>query len=117
MLYNWRVFPLHLSEPPVVSLREAKIRTVGTAALGRHLAERRHTLTAHDVTETQQGQAVDTGRAALQSEGKLEQPGVQTDFGAAAGTDKGKCIAWPQDGGLHYGPIVYRWIPSSPWFK
>ena len=101
----------------MVSLRETKSRTVGTAALGRHLAESRHTLTADDVTETQQGQAVDTGRAALQKEGKLEQPGVQTDFGAAAGKDKDKCIAWPQDGGLHHGPVVYRWILSLPWFK
>ena len=109
VLYNWRVFPLHLNEPPVVSLRGTKVRTAGTAALGRHLAESRDTLTAHDITEIQQGQAVDTGRAALQREGKVEQPEVQIDFGAA-GSNKDKRIAWPQDGGLHHGPVVYRWI-------
>ena len=96
MLYNWRVFPLHLDEPPVVGLQETDSRTSGKAALAQHLDSDKR---------TEQEQARGSGRELLQRKGNADQPGEQQ--GTEGNRDQ--CIAWPEDGGLPDGPVVYRY--------
>ena len=94
VLYNWRVFPLHLNEPPVLSLQQGDSHTSGQAAVTQHLDDNRH---------IQQEQAAIPGRALLD-----EQPEKQRGIRAAYRSNQDQCIAWPADGGLPDGPVVYR---------
>ena len=99
VLYNWRVFPLHLDEAPVISLRKPDSRTGGNAELAPD----------PDMdTDTQQERAETSRKELLQREGSLEQPGEQQGIKAASGSKEDECIAWPEDGGHPDGPVVYR---------
>ena len=103
MLYNWRVFPLHLNEPPVVALKAAKVQEESNAVLSERTGEGSQAMAEEASIETQQGpplhENVHDGRRQLGREQV-----------ASSGTmpSKGECSAWPTDGGLQKGPIVYR---------
>ena len=99
VLYNWRVFPLHLNEPPVLSLQETSSRTSGQAALAQHLDKGLH---------TQQQEAEEPGRALLHRQAHPEVPGKQQELGAVDHSNGNQCKAWPEDGGLPDGPAAYR---------
>lgn len=99
VLYNWRVFPLHLNEPPVLSLQETTSRTSGPTAMAQH---------PDKVPHIQQSRAGEPGRALLHRQAHPEVPGKQQEVGAAFRSNMDQCKAWPEDGGLPDGPTVYR---------
>ena len=91
---------MHLDELPVLSLQECESRATGQAALVQEQD--------NDRQQEQQEQANASGRLLLQGQARPEQPKMQRGTGAAYRSNKEQCIAWPENGGLPDGPVVYR---------
>ena len=93
---------MHLDEPPVISLRKPNSHTGDSAELVQN----------PDMdTDTQQQPPENSRKELLQREGSLEQPEEQQGIKAASDGKEDECVAWPEDGGLPDGPVVYRWCP------
>ncbi|BDA42797.1 beta-galactosidase [Coccomyxa sp. Obi] len=108
VLYNWRVFPIPLSEAPTRLFNS----TISTAA-----ASSRHLLgVLHDASLTNQKQhAAQPGGAGVGDAGGDMQPGArdgleaaQVGRQAAQLGSTGDCKAWPQAGGPVEGPVIFR---------
>ena len=103
MLYNWRVFPLPLNEPPVVALKAAKVQEDSNGVLPLRTREGSQAMAGEASSRTQQGQSLEEnvhdGRRQLGREQVASSGTVPSTEG---------CSAWPMDGGLQKGPIVYR---------
>ena len=108
VLYNWRVFPLHLEEPPLAALQQGQAH--GAALNAAELRQLRGDL---QPGTAEPGPAVGTGeglqQVQMKSEGGSPQRWAQADTGAR----KDACIAWPEHGGLRKGPAVYRYAACS----
>ena len=118
MLYKWRVFPLHLNEPPVVALKAAKVQEESNAVLPERTREGSQAMAEEASIETQQGPSLhenvhdgrrQLGRSLHENVHDGErQLGREQVASSGAMPSKGECSAWPTDGGLRKGPIVYR---------
>ena len=93
VLYHWRVFPLHLDEPPVAAVSSSAGGQPPEAALV--LKE----MTAAVVKGQAQGLG---GSVAVNGGGDRTATGEQQ-----AGSEQ--CTAWPPGRGLEEGPVVFRW--------
>ena len=98
VLYNWRVFPLHLDEPPVAALQQRQTHGASLDAAETRLSR----------GDSQPGLAVGTSDGLQQVRAEAEGASPQRQVQAGAGPGKAACIAWPEDRGLRKGPVVYR---------
>ena len=108
VLYNWRVFPLHLDEPPVAALQQ---RQAYEASLDP--AETRQLRGDSQSGAAQPGPAVGSSDGLQQVQAEAEGTSRQRQVQAGAKAGKDACIAWPENGGLRKGPVVYRYAACS----
>ena len=105
VLYNWRVFPLHLDEPPVAALQQRQAHWASLDA-----AELRQLMGG---AQSGPGPAVGTSDEVQRAHMRTKGESLQRQMQAGAGPRKDACTAWPEDGGLHKGPAVYRYTACS----
>ena len=103
VLYNWRVFPLHLDEPPVAVLQQRQAHGASLDA-----ADARQLRGASQSDAAQPERAVGFSDRLQQVQAETEGASPQRQVQAGAGPGKDACTAWPEAGGLRKGPVVYR---------
>ena len=108
VLYNWRVFPLPLDEPPVAALQQRQARGASLDA-----AETWQLRRASQSGAAQPGRAVGSSEGLQQVQAETQGASPQRQVQAGVRASKDACIAWPEDGGLLKGPIVYRYAVCS----
>ena len=108
VLYNWRVFPLHLDEPPVAALQQHQAHGASLDA-----SETRQLEGDSQSGAAQPWPAVGSSDVLQQVQEEAEGGSPQRQVQAGAGPGKDACTAWQEDGGLRKGPVVYRYAASS----
>ena len=108
VLYNWRVFPLHLDQPPVAVLQQRQAHGACPDA-----AETRQLRGDLQSGAAQPGPVVGSSDGLHQAQVETQGASLQRQVQAGARPGKDACISWPEDGGLRKGPVVYRYAARS----